>query len=372
MTQPNEWNESYSVGEPRGAAASLPSRPVILIDDNLKSMIDKAWRAVHLANRSPTVFLQDRRMVEVVERYRGMQEIPEMQVQRMGRIRFYSHLGQVADWMAATKRGPVNRFPDKRVAQFMYAMPDEQLPVLRTVIGAPVFGADGTLLSEPGYHAADRLWHYIPPGGDTPRIPEQPSPDDVTKARHWLERELLGDFRFAGPSDGPRKCRGWDASALALAAVLLPFARQLVNGPIPAHVVDATESGAGRSLFVDLVRLLATGGLVFGGMGTSQVPEVQEVKRRGGELDNDAVRILLVTTSRRPWLRSDFRHSRLLEWARDHRNQLIHAALVLVKHWLASGRPPGPARLRGFEEWSEVMGGILAAAGIEGSLGRAT
>ncbi len=70
----------------------------------------------------------------------------------------------------------------------------------------------------------------------------------------------------------------------------------------------------------------------------------------------------------RPWLRDGFRHPDLREWTLAHRNQLIQAALTLIQNWLAIGRPRSLVHLPGFERWSEVMGGILAASGVDGFL----
>jgi hypothetical protein len=41
---------------------------------------------------------------------------------------------------------------------------------------------------------------------------------------------------------------------------------------------------------------------------------------------------------------------------------------VLIRHWLASGRRPGQARLGSFTEWAQALSGILEAAGIPGLL----
>jgi hypothetical protein len=49
---------------------------------------------------------------------------------------------------------------------------------------------------------------------------------------------------------------------------------------------------------------------------------------------------------------------------------LIWAALTLVQHWLAEGAPRFTGRRLGsYERWAEVVGGILATAGIQGFLG---
>jgi len=70
----------------------------------------------------------------------------------------------------------------------------------------------------------------------------------------------------------------------------------------------------------------------------------------------------------RPWELKNFRHPKLLRWARAHRGDLIRAALTLVKAWIAEGKPPGDETLGSYEEWAEIMGGILLVADIPGFL----
>ena len=43
--------------------------------------------------------------------------------------------------------------------------------------------------------------------------------------------------------------------------------------------------------------------------------------------------------------------------------------LLLIQNWIAKGKPPGTTSLGAFERWAETIGGILAAADIEGFLG---
>jgi hypothetical protein len=88
------------------------------------------------------------------------------------------------------------------------------------------------------------------------------------------------------------------------------------------------------------------------------------------EITRRTVRIRLDAKSDRPWLRQDFRHPDIRRWAAEHRAELVWAALTLAQNWLAKGRPHAPAcpTFGMFEVWSEVMGGILAAAEIPGFL----
>jgi hypothetical protein len=82
---------------------------------------------------------------------------------------------------------------------------------------------------------------------------------------------------------------------------------------------------------------------------------------------------------------SDYRHPNLLGWAREHRAQLVTAALTLVRNWqlgaggvgedeqtlYREGEPfeyTGPT-LGSFGDWARVIGGILEAAEVPGFLG---
>ena len=70
----------------------------------------------------------------------------------------------------------------------------------------------------------------------------------------------------------------------------------------------------------------------------------------------------------RPSQRSGFRHPRLIAWVRANRARLVAACLTLCQAWIAAGRPKGGRVVGSFESWSEVMGGVLEVAGIEGFL----
>jgi hypothetical protein len=52
-------------------------------------------------------------------------------------------------------------------------------------------------------------------------------------------------------------------------------------------------------------------------------------------------------------------------WIMQHRDEIFAAAYGLVEHWDSLGRPPAPGRVRrGFETYSHMVGGIIAAAGF--------
>ena len=92
-----------------------------------------------------------------------------------------------------------------------------------------------------------------------------------------------------------------------------------------------------------------------------------------GELVRRTARCRMNANAENPALRSDFRHDDLADWAARHRGELVAAIYTLVNAWLAAGRPKHAGqRLGSYEAWSDVMGGILAVAGVPGFLANLT
>lgn len=74
----------------------------------------------------------------------------------------------------------------------------------------------------------------------------------------------------------------------------------------------------------------------------------------------------------RPWERKpeNFRHPNINVWVEEHRGEVLAALLIMAKAWVDAGRPNGcKAIIGGFDEWVEVIGGILGYAGVNRFLG---
>jgi hypothetical protein len=152
----------------------------------------------------------------------------------------------------------------------MNAYPNIPLPVLNRVVTAPVFSPGGVLQTEPGYHPEAKVY-YVPPAGLViPPVPTNPSDADLQRAKALLLDELLVDFPFATGADGADK-----AHAVALA--LLPFVRDMVDGPTPLHMFDAPTPGTGKGLLVRAVSALFMGGT---GASETPVPAAEEEVRK--------------------------------------------------------------------------------------------
>ena len=120
-------------------------------------------------------------------------------------------------------------------------------PGIAGVITTPTLRPDGTLLLEPGYDRATRLYHAKDPRLDLSRLPADPSQTD---AKHALEllNGLLDEFPFVGCVD----------RAVALSGLITPVVRGAIT-VAPMVAVRATTAGTGKSFLVDIASVIATG-----------------------------------------------------------------------------------------------------------------
>jgi hypothetical protein len=376
-------------------------------------------QAVVARNTPPTVFQRG----GLLTRLRVRPDSGAPFLEPLGEAALRGVLARVATWVKVerTKGGDadVSAPPPRDVVNDLASLPDwEQIPIINAVVECPVFAAGGELVSEPGYHPEARLWYHAMTGFTIPPVPGQPTAEDIARARSLLLDDLLGDFPFQGQA----------SRANALAALLLPSVRQMIEGPTPLHLFDAPSPGTGKTLLTDVIAIPATGrevDAVTEGRGEEEWRKrilsalaegptfllLDNLKRtldsaalasaltarvfkdrllgfskmaalpvtcawlatgNNTELSHEMTRrtVLIRIDARtdQPWNRRGFRHPRLLDWAKAHRGELIWAALTLCRAWIAAGRPPGQKTLGMYESWVETIGGILDVAGVPGLL----
>jgi hypothetical protein len=266
------------------------------------------------------------------------------------------------------------------------------IPPLRGIVESPTFTKDGVISVTPGYQPVSRIWFHA---GSVvvPDVPEMPADADIARAKVLLLHELLADFPFVDEV----------SRVHAVAMLLLPVVRELIDGPTPLHAVDAPTAGSGKGLLTNSVARIHTGR----GMQMTTPPRTEEEWRKfltsilmtgsplitldniSSKLDSGALasaltetehqdRILGVTqmtpalpnratwiatgnnlsasneiTRRTVWIRlmpnvehparrpaSDFKHHPLEHWVDRNRGDLLWACLTLGQAWVARGRPP--------------------------------
>ncbi len=85
-----------------------------------------------------------------------------------------------------------------------------------------------------------------------------------------------------------------------------------------------------------------------------------------GEMAKRSILTYLQPATAEPERRTAFQHPDLPEYVRSHRRTVFAALLGAVELWKQSGRPRHGERPRlgGFEDWSDIVGGILALIGF--------
>lgn len=378
----------------------------------------QAWKALKSALRSkPQVFSLAQRLVRVTCDPRNGPTIEHLTADTLRNL-----MAEMAIWYrprpgtsGEAQREPA--YPPIVVMKAMLADIDPQIPQLERIVEVPIFGPDGTITFEPGYHPGSKTWYHevcsVQP------VPEHPDRRTVAWARDFLLREFLGDFPFVGPSD----------LANALALLLVFFVRDMIGGPTPLHVIDALSGpGTGKSLLAlalvavagrwgskvltaprseeewrkritstllsapshiiidnvadslaseNLAALLTTEAWTDRSLGTSQNVTLAtrsiwiltgNAVRMSRELARRSVAIHLDARSDQPWQRTGFRHPDLPQWCEANRPALVEAVHVLVRAWIAAGRPKGGQTMGSFQRWADVMGGILQVVGVDGFL----
>jgi len=392
------------------------TRFTIDVSQQTSSMVKQALQAIIRANEQnpahPVLYVRAGALARVIVDENGRATIETVE-----RGALLAILADVADWVAVSSKG---EFLDRDVPlSLVLALLNQAswpgLPILEGVATHPVFGRNGELHDRPGYDPQTRIYNAASVQlGNT-----EPTPDAVQNAVRLFVGELLLDFPFVDQA----------SRAHALALALLPVCRYMIDGATPLHLISAPTHGAGKSLLAECALLPAYGRepaatpearsseewgklltsvimagsqVVFldnvarplegSGMATALTQSHWSDRLLGVNRTIDApIRNIWLATAKNPVTspeiarrccliridpnmehpedRTGFKHPHLKRWIREHRAELLSAAICLVRNWVAKGRPLWKGQRKGsYEAWGEVMGGILDAAGVAGFL----
>lgn len=301
------------------------------------------------------------------------------------------------------------QFPREVAARAVEMLPlMETLRPLRGVTHTPVVRADGSVLWEAGYDAGSGVLHLPEPGLVVPR--------DGGGGTRLLDRMLDG-FPFVTVHD----------RANFIGALLTPILRPLVPPPYPLVAIGAPSPGSGKSLAARLLRIVHGGvfrsemvrdgaelrkqitsildttaapvvtfdnltgtlrspvidGLLTSAEWSDRILGATEDRtlpndrlwtltgnnlRLGGDLRRRTVWVTIDPGVEHPETRR-FDIEDLPAWVAEHRGQILAALLGMVEEWVAAGMPAAdPCRTDDFARWQQVVGGVLAHAGVPGTL----
>lgn len=408
---------SYAAGGNSGTAAPNRirpdgTRPLIIVNDRqLADVVDECVMALERLHREqPTFFVRGGELVTLVRDELGTLFIRELSARD---VRLW--LSRAADFIKRGAKADISVSPPLELAEGVLSLGTWNFPPLEAVVTAPVVREDLSLLTQGGYDPATRLFYDPAPAFSNLKIPKEPGKEDIHSALKTIEN-LLYDFPFSRDCD----------RANTLALFLTPFLRPLIgDSGVPMAIVDAPVMGTGKSLLAKLLSVIATGGLaamvsvphndeewrktlagilmqgqtlvifdnVEGSLRTPQLagvltserwsvrvlgtPRHVELVNRAtwlatgnnvaiqGDLARRCYRIRLDPGVEKPWQRTGWRHANLLAHAKSRRGETVAALLTLIRYWAISGRPEFTERtMGGFERWTQIVGGILQAAGV--------
>ena len=394
-------------------ATSRPKPHILLNNGDLDTDTRAIWAALADANNPPTLFVWGKTVVRVDHGNNG----PELVTLDRDKLRY--HIARTVQCTRLDAGGRILIAPPTAMVQNALATPPTEIPLpqLDRITRAPTVAPDGTLQDEAGYYPATRTL-YAPDETITwLPVPEHPDATEIRAAVNQLW-EPLADFPFV--SDSHR--------AYAIAAMIQPFVRNCIDGATPCYFIEKPSAGSGSSL---LSRTIAAPSVGTRYSNISQPGDNEEwrkcltaVLRKspdmviidnaktldgaalakvltdhfwtdrelgssreitvpvtatwiatannaiiGPDIRRRLMRIRLDTGTPEPW-RDDrkFRIPDLTAWNEQNRSLMIQAALMLIRAWFAAGCPGSDRHLAMYENWSNVLGGILHVAGIDGFL----
>lgn len=409
---PSKTNISSNESSPSDLTNGLP---VIAINNRqFRDIINDSWEAIKLKTKN-VLFRKSGKLVKLM-----LDDVPSIDF--INEKHMHGYLTDSANWVNVTAQGFRSVLPlDKLAENLVYCDHPikKDIPELESIVCTPMFNCKGFLVNTSGYNVDGKVW-FVEDIKISP-VPAFPSELEISTAKQWLVDELFVDFPFVSKVDLTH----------LLAALFLPFVRQLIDGCTPMHVFEAPIPGSGKSLLTDLISIVFMGqeceGRTLSGAEeevrkslTAQLARgkpiilldnISEHKKLESQalasilvhrwwedrilgqtemirLKNDAawfltannptystelsrriIRIRIDPKQDQPWRRKGFKHENIRKWASENRSRLIESVLTLIQYWISKGRPLSKDILGSFEEWSAIMGGILSCLGYNNFLG---
>ena len=224
------------------------ARKIITNNRYLREIADDAWKVILRVSSEPDMYL---RGLEVVELRRDADG--RIAVVTVTRDALRDTLDRMADFVTERdgKGGKKELHPSSPpipVVAHMLAHPHPQIPVLKSVVEAPVFSAAGQVLKRQGYNRSAGIYVDLPQGFHMRPVPRNPTRRQVELALANL-LAILKDFPFVTDAD----------QANAVGFLILDFVRDMIREPTPLHVIESPTERTGKDYLVEVVSAITTG-----------------------------------------------------------------------------------------------------------------
>ncbi|OPX90290.1 MAG: hypothetical protein A4E53_01176 [Pelotomaculum sp. PtaB.Bin104] len=414
------------------SSVEVKQPPVIVANNRfLASITHEALKALAASNYPEKLFIRSGEIVKVAEiqekdRYHRTFTRPVIKLVNESSLRGY--LARSAQYVKAREKNGETLYlptvPPLELVRDIMSHDNLNLPLLRGIVEAPVMWYDGSLSVRPGYDIATSLYYAPEYGFTIPEVPEKPVESDIRYSLKQL-KDIVIDFPFDSEASaaniiaaiitpalrdliaGPvpmllidKPLQGTGASLLSDVISLIATGKNsfmttapdgrsreeewrkratsiLVEGR-PIVVIDNVEDVFRSATLCALLtstnwsdRLLGRNEQINLQHKTCWIATGNNI-RLAGDLPRRCYKVRLDANQARPWQRNqnEFKHPHLTKYVKEHRGELLAAVYTLARSWIQAGRPaPVEAPPMGsFEDWREVIGGILEFGGLKGFL----
>ncbi|MBD3264428.1 MAG: toprim domain-containing protein [Candidatus Omnitrophica bacterium] len=419
MTELLETKKKYIPKDP----SKKYNLPEIYINDHIvDSLVRQSLDALVKKNDPPSIFVRGNTLVRVLRDDNDNITI-EPWVKSNLRFRISECARYV--WLASNGDEYFKKPPDD-VVEAVLTLGNWPFPPLQGVTGAPILRDDGSICTEPGYDEHTAIYYSPSDDFSMPEIPEIPSQEELLNAKALL-LDVIADFPFsdeAGPAnimaflftmlmrnvidgyvplclvDAPTQGTGKGKLVKNLSIIALGDELSSQSAPHGRYaeeewrklLLSILHQGSPAVLFdnisekevldsAPLAAIITSGNYAGRILGQTNNPTYKvsiswvatgnNIKVTG-DMPRRCYTVRLDSNLERPWERSPdtFKHPNLERYVRENRIKLLRAAFIIIRSWYAAGKPPPKdiPVVGSFIEWSEIIGGVLQHAGIEGFL----
>lgn len=300
------------------------------------------------------------------------------------------------------------------------------VPPLDGICQCPIIHRDGSLCTTPGYDKETTMYYASQnPIGEL-EVSKTPTKEEVE-----LAKDILKDLFFDFPFEVRDGCEYSRINCYGL--LITSIVRPIITSRVPMAVITKPQAGIGSTLISRIIHCVANGqdlsidripkneeemekkittwfkngsSLVvldnvskkmesssleaaitapnwkcrlLGGHEEGNYPNKATFVATGNNIQvgGDLIRrcyfIVLSSNSAKNWsIERTFKHDDVINWTLNNRDLILTAVFTLVTNWISMGCPKASRNIPlmgSFEDWRDVVGGILESAGYTTFLG---
>lgn len=304
-------------------------------------------------------------------------------------------------------------------------------PKLLNFADLPFFNADGIVVREPGYDKKSQVFLKPSAAARRLTFPQHPTEQQVKDSVDFIMGECFDQFPWDDGPDH-QHTNGAGSKASFLAFLLMPFIQEMINGPRPLYLVSKPSAGTGATTLLECALFIMTGQnarsqtmdpseeeqrksittAFAGGKSYYWLDNVKGVLRSpaycnlataavwedrllgGNKMATYLNKMIFIIAGNNargtkeimrraftsmldakidPTKRDEsvFRHNPLQKFIKENHDKILTCLFTIIQSWIVNGKVmfrDKDRSLASFGSWTQITGGILQNAGVDGFL----